>query len=87
MTMRNVDVHVAQGHDSSIVVEITTIILSGEDCNKLLVLAKESITVFHDLMSSADQIKIMFVQKYAKSRRFGKMISGFDLDFLSTKLH
>lgn len=46
-------------HYSCVIVEISTVILGTEYRHKLLVLAEESIAVFHHLMSTTNQVKVM----------------------------
>ena len=47
-------------HYSCVIVEVATVVLGTEYRNKLLVLAEESIAVFHHLMSTTNQIQVMF---------------------------
>jgi hypothetical protein len=51
-------------HHGSIIVEIATIVLGRKDRNQLLVLSKETVTIFHDLMSSANQIEVMPLKEF-----------------------
>jgi len=48
-------------HNGCIVIKVSTIVLGAENGDKLLILTKESIPIFHYLMSSAYEIKIMFL--------------------------
>jgi hypothetical protein len=50
-------------HYCCVIVEISAVILGAEYGNELLVLAEESISVFHHLMSTANQVKIMPLQE------------------------
>ena len=51
-------------HDSGIIIEVSTIIFGTENSYQLLVLAEESITIFHDLVTSANQIKVVSLQEF-----------------------
>ena len=46
-------------HHGGIVVEVATVVFGAEDGHKLLVFAEEAITIFHDLMASADEVQIV----------------------------
>jgi hypothetical protein len=53
-------------HHSSVVVKVTTVILGRKNGNQLLVLSEETISIFHDLMSSANQIEVMLFEEFFK---------------------
>lgn len=43
-------------HDSSIVIELSTIVLGAEDCYQLFIFAEEAVTIFHHLVTTANQV-------------------------------
>lgn len=51
-------------HHSSVVIEISTIVFGAENGHQLFVLAKEPIPILHNLVSTADQVKVMSVQAF-----------------------
>ena len=53
-------------HDSGIIIEVSAIVFGAENGHKLLVLSKESVAILHDLMASANQVKVEFLQKLLK---------------------
>ena len=46
-------------HDSRVIVEVTAIVFRTEYGYQLLVLAEETVSVLHNLMSTADQVKVV----------------------------
>ena len=46
-------------HDRGIVIEVSTVVFGAEYGNKLLILSKEPVAIFHDLMASANQVKVV----------------------------
>ena len=53
-------------HYSRIIVKVSTIILGAENSYELLILAEEAIAIFHHLMSTTNEIKIMLLQELLK---------------------
>lgn len=51
------------GHKRSCIVEFPAIIRSGKYCNQLT-FCEEFITIFNNLMSTTNKIKIVFMQKF-----------------------
>ena len=50
-------------HDSGIIIKVSTIIFGTENGYQLLVLAEEAIPIFHYLVTSANQIKVVSLQE------------------------
>ena len=46
-------------HYGGVIVKISTIVLRTEDCDELLILAKEAVAIFHNLMPTAYQVEIV----------------------------
>ena len=55
-------------HNGGIIVEISAIVLGTENGDKLLVFSEEAITIFHDLVTTADQIEIMLPEELLQLR-------------------
>ena len=53
-------------HYSRVIVKVSTIILGAEYSHELLILAEEAIAIFHHLMSTTNEIKIMLLQELLK---------------------
>lgn len=51
-------------HHCRIVIKITTIILRTENRYQLLILSKEAETIFLNLVPSANQVKIVFLEEF-----------------------
>ena len=43
-------------HDSCVVIKVSTVVLGREYGHELFVLSEETVTIFHDLVTSANQI-------------------------------
>ena len=50
-------------HDGRVVVEITAVVLGAEDGDQLLVLTEEAVSIFHDLVATTYQVKVMYLQE------------------------
>ena len=50
-------------HHSSVVVEITAVVFGAENCDQLFVFSEESVTILHDLVTSTNEVKVVFLKE------------------------